>query len=117
MEGAGVVGLFKDGGDGQLGGVGEQAGRARGVPHTQHGCRGERELERGKALLLRGAPAEGSAGAAKGREGGGEVGEALDKPAVVVGEADEATDVGARRGGGPVLDGRDLAGVNSDTVL
>jgi hypothetical protein len=61
---AGIVGLLQDGGDGQLRCVGEQARRPRRVPHTENRGRCQRRLEGCEALLLRGTPAEGSAGTA-----------------------------------------------------
>ena len=58
MEMARIVRLFEDGGHYELGGVGEQAPRARGVPHAQHRRRRERSLERIEAQLLGVAPTQ-----------------------------------------------------------
>ena len=58
-----------------------------------------------------------SPGAAEGRERGGKGGEAQDKLAVVVDEANETAHVRARRRRRPFSDGSDLARVNRDAAL
>ncbi len=112
MEHTRVVGLIQDGGNGQLGGVSEQARRARRVPHAKH-LRGlELHLERIEAPLLCVAP-----WAAQSRQGGSQGGKAQHKLAVAVGESDEVAHVGALLLHGPVCHSGYLAGVNRDAVL
>ena len=121
MERAGVVRLLQDGRHRQLRRVGQEARRPGRVPHAEHRRRREGGLERVtlrvEALLLCRTPGEPGAGATQGCEWGGEGGEAQHELTVVIGEADEAADVGALGRRGPLRDGRHLAWVDGDAPL
>ena len=68
-------------------------------------------------MLLGRAPRKPGTGAAEGCQRRGKGGKAENEFAVVVGEADEAAHIGARRGRGPLRDGGDLAGINGNAAL
>jgi hypothetical protein len=115
-----VAGALGDGGAGGVGGgVGVEGEGLGEVRSAEDGGGGEGGFEGGEGCDGGGGEWEAPVVVAHecGVEGGGNGGVAADETAVVVGEAEEGSEVGDGGGEGPSDDGGDFGGVGGDTVL